>query len=618
LLRAFKGLLLIIQKFLLLVVLLSLSVVSAHAVVKYTHFIDKQLDLVYQMNENNITQEKIKNIIDIQELEYDRAFEALMINKKAFIEESKNYDKEIFSLQKIISINKRAGNAYAVLRDEIQLKSYRLIRNQNVMLKEILRGLDSHKKNIFKDKLNSAVAKNQQVLGELFSKNYSYINNINAVSRTLSQAKKNLREFNALKEINIDMINNIYKLENKMFRLNKYTHYHLIGLVIYVNTLSIVKEINPILETYGLSVVKIIMILLLIGIIYFFRKVAYLALQSYLSSIELFSSYVKEILEKLYKSVDRLVIIINIDMILYVYNDFSNVAIVTTSFNVIYGFFLTLVIYKILNTVAIIKIAEINDENRVKNEMINVGIKIINFVIIIIGFLLMLYFAGVNLTAVLSGLGIGGFAVAFAAKDTISNFFGTLSILFSNVFSQGDWIVVGKDEGVVVEIGLRVTTLRTFDNAMIAIPNGTFATSDVKNWNRRTLGRRIKMNIGIKYDAKSKDIQNAVVQIRKMLDKHTGIATENTKYEHRKRHGTKIISKDDLEGVKKTLLVYLDEFGDSSINIMVYCFSKTVNWQGWLAIKEDVMYKIMDILEKNSLEFAFPSLSIYNENQIEN
>ncbi|MDQ7068136.1 MAG: mechanosensitive ion channel family protein [Sulfurimonas sp.] len=220
-----------------------------------------------------------------------------------------------------------------------------------------------------------------------------------------------------------------------------------------------------------------------------------------------------------------------------------------------------------------------------------------------------------NLTAVLSGLGIGGFAVAFAAKDTISNFFGTLSILFSDVFSQGDWIEIDGNQGVVVEIGLRVTTIRTFDNALIAIPNGTFASKDVKNWDKRILGRRIKMHIGVKYDSKSEDIKNAIQEIRVMLDKHPQIATKATKYSHHneRTHTAKLVSKDDLEGVKNNLLVYLDEFSDSSINILIYCFSKSVKWAEWLETKEDVMHKIMAILEKNNLEFAFPSLSIYKE-----
>jgi len=278
----------------------------------------------------------------------------------------------------------------------------------------------------------------------------------------------------------------------------------------------------------------------------------------------------------------------------------------------------TYFIYVVVNTIAALNLNKlVRDSSSVKAELINVGIKIINFFIFTIGILFVLYFAGVDLTAVLSGLGIGGFAVAFAAKDTISNFFGTLSILFSNIFSQGDWIEIDGKEGVVVEIGLRVTTLRTFDNALIAIPNGTFASKDIKNWDKRKLGRRIKMKIGVKYDSKREDINNAIVQIREMLQNHPEIATKDTKYEHFRPHRSKrmvkLVSQDDLEGIKRTLLVFLDEFSDSSINILVYCFSKSVKWEDWLRVKQDVMEKIMVILEQNNLEFAFPSLSIYDE-----
>lgn len=279
-----------------------------------------------------------------------------------------------------------------------------------------------------------------------------------------------------------------------------------------------------------------------------------------------------------------------------------------------YSLIFVWMIYKILNVVVNIKIQEIDKSNKkIKNEMINVGNKIVNFLIVIIGLLLILYFAGVDLTAVLSGLGIGGLAVALAAKETLSNFFGTLSILLSDVFSQGDWIVIESEEGVVIEIGLRVTTLRTFDNALIAIPNSTLANKDVKNWSKRTLGRRIKMKIGVKYDSKPQDIKNAVNEIRSMLENHPRIATKRTEYQHRLTNSYILVSQDDLQGVKKDVLVYLDEFASSSINILVYCFSKSVNWEEWLETKEDVMHKIMEILENNSLEFAFPSMSLYNE-----
>ena len=372
------------------------------------------------------------------------------------------------------------------------------------------------------------------------------------------------------------------------------------------------------LRPYGLSIIKIIIILFLLSLIYFFRKIVYVALESYVLKIDLLSKYSKEILEKLRKPIEVLVLIINLNMTIYVYHDFSSIDTVSQIFNMIYGFMFTLMVYIVINTVATIKLCEIpSAKKQVKNELINVGIKIVNFIIIIIGLLIILHFAGVNLTAVLSGLGIGGFAVAFAARDTISNFFGTLSILFSDVFSQGDWIVVGKDEGVVVEIGLRVTTIRTFDNAMIAIPNGTFANTDVKNWDKRILGRRIKMNLGIKYDSHRDDIKQAILEIREMLEDHPGIATKDTQYIHRSWNSAKLVSKDDHEGVKRTLLVYLDEFGASSINILVYCYSKSVVWKEWLEVKEDIMHKIMEIFERNNLEFAFPSLSLYHEKEIQ-
>ncbi len=566
------------------------------------------------MNESNITQEAMQKIVEEQELRYEMALNELMSNKNSYIKNINLYNSEIFSLKKIISINKRAGNTYAVLRDEVKIKSYKVVGAQNLLIKNILIALDLPNIKDFQDSLNNYITANQLEIQKIYSVDYREKLTIADSSKTLKQAKKNIEEFYALKDINVDMINYIYKFENRMYRLNKYSKYHLIDVAIYINSLAFVQTINPVLELYGLTVLKIIFIAILFILIYAFRKFVYVVLESYLLKIDSLKKYSEQIIGKLRKSIEIVIIIVNINIAVYIYNDFSNVEFISRVFNMIYGFFFIFIIYKIINAVAAVKLLEIsNDEKKIKNELINVGIKILNFIIIIIGLLIVLYFAGVDLTAVLSGLGIGGFAVAFAAKDTISNFFGTLSILFSDVFSQGDWIVIDGKEGVVVEIGLRVTTLRTFDNALIAIPNGTFASKDVKNWDRRILGRRIKMKLGIKYDSKSQDIKNAISEIRVMLDQHPRIATVNTKYEHRKSRATRLVSKDDLQGVKKTLLVYLDEFGDSSMNILIYCFTKSVNWEEWLATKEDVMHKIMEIFEKNSLEFAFPSLSIYNE-----
>ena len=584
---------------------------------KYTPFIEMQISYAKQMNENNITHEVIEEILSNQKRSYTDAINSIMSNKQNYLKNVKDYKNEIFSLNKIININKRAGNTLAVARDEIQVGSYELLKNQNYMIKSILDSLNHSDSKEFAKQINDNVVKNQLSNQDILSKDYSYLYDMESSSKILDQAKSNLYDFYALVEINNDAINYLYYFENRMYRLNKYSRYHLISTVLYINSTVIVQTLNPILKKFGLNVIKLLAIIFLILSIYFIRKVVYVAVEGIILNIESLKKYSQNILDSVRKPLSAVIIIINMNMIIYVYNDFHSVDSVSRFFNVIYGFYFTFFVFKVVNVIAKIKIYEIDTSNKqVKNEIINVGIKIANFIIMLMGMLIMLYLAGVNLTAVLSGLGIGGFAVALAAKDSLANFFGTLSILLSDVFSQGDWIVVDGKEGVVVELGLRVTTLRTFDNALIAIPNATLANKDVKNWNKRELGRRIKMSLGIKYDSKSEDIQNAVKEIREMLDQHPKIATENTKYQYRNIRSAKLVSKDDLQGIKKTLLVYLDEFSDSSINILVYCFTKSTDWDDWLVTKEDVMYKIMAIFEKNSLEFAFPSLSLYSETDV--
>ena len=601
-------------KSLLLLVLLNISLYGGS--VTFPSFIESQIKIVEQMNENNATQESIELLLKKQNGLYEKVINSVMSNKDNFIRNIKLYKSEIFALKKVMTINKRAGNTYAVYRDEVALKIYELLRSQNKMIKSLLLALDSESIEEYESKMSAIVVLNQEEVADCFKKDYTDVLTIESDSQILRITKENIRTLLILRDVNSDLISYLYKFNTKMYRLNKYSKYHLISVAIYVNSLALVEALNPILESYGLSVIKLVSMFFLVLLIYFFRKVIYVALERYILKIDLLSEYSSEISQKIKGSIESLIVVININMIIYVYLDFSSVEIISRLFNMIYGFYFTLIVYQTVNVVAKVKLCSIaTNQTAIKNDLVNVGIKIINFIILVIGLLIMLFFAGVNLTAVLSGLGIGGFAVAFAAKDTISNFFGTLSILFSDVFSQGDWIEIDGHQGVVVEIGLRVTTIRTFDNALIAIPNGTFASKDVKNWDKRILGRRIKMHIGVKYDSKSEDIKSAIKEIREMLDKHPSIATKATKYAHHndRTYTAKIVSKDDLEGVKNNLLVYLDEFGDSSINILIYCFSKSVKWVDWLETKEDVMHNIMQILEANNLEFAFPSLSIYKE-----
>jgi MscS family membrane protein len=253
----------------------------------------------------------------------------------------------------------------------------------------------------------------------------------------------------------------------------------------------------------------------------------------------------------------------------------------------------------------------------VRGEMVNFFVNLSKILVVIIGILIVLSSMGYDVSGIVASLGIGGLAVAFAARETIANIFGSISVILDNIFTQGDWVVVDGVEGTVVDIGMRSTKIRTFDNSMIYVPNSTMASAEVRNWSKRILGRRIYMKLGATYDSDPKDLENAVLQIREMLVSHPDIADDSARHEMESARMTKVVSRELEYGIKKTLLVYIDSFESSSIDILVYCFSKTVDWQKWLEVKQDVILKIMYIFEANNLSFAFPSQSVYWKNESE-
>ncbi|WP_096021008.1 mechanosensitive ion channel family protein [Campylobacter lanienae] len=254
-----------------------------------------------------------------------------------------------------------------------------------------------------------------------------------------------------------------------------------------------------------------------------------------------------------------------------------------------------------------------------RKEVINLIIKVLYFIVILITILVILSKIGFDISTIIASLGIGGLAVALATKDIIANFFASILLLFDSSFSQGDWIVCAGIEGTVVEVGLRKTTIRTFDNALVFVPNSKIMSESIKNWNRRKVGRQIKMQVGLSYTTSKESIQNCINDIKQMLLNHPGIAKSGidsalNSNDARIKYRQSMVSVDDLDGYKSNLFVVLDEFGDNSINILIYCFSKSVIWGEYLATKEDVMLKIMEIVERyDDASFAFPSRSLYIE-----
>jgi len=296
----------------------------------------------------------------------------------------------------------------------------------------------------------------------------------------------------------------------------------------------------------------------------------------------------------------------------------STVNNLTPWFNTVYLALFSYMFYRILTNYINLSSDKIFDDYpNMRKEMVDFLLRILKILIFILLLLFLLVQLGFDIKAIIASLGIGGIAVALAAKDTLTNFFGSLNIITDNSFSQGDWIEAGNVEGTVVDIRMRTTRIRTFANAMITVPNAQLANMSILNWSKRVIGRRIKMSLGITYGSKMSDIENLVVDIKDMLQNHSLIATSKLNIDKKPY----LLKKEDLIGVKNTILVYIDEYSDSSINILVYCFSRSPNWEDWLETKQDVIVQIAKLVEKNNCSFAFPTQTIHlekNEPLLEN
>lgn len=214
--------------------------------------------------------------------------------------------------------------------------------------------------------------------------------------------------------------------------------------------------------------------------------------------------------------------------------------------------------------------------------------KAIKFFIILIAVVaIAVEFGFEELKSLLTGVGIGGLAVAMAAQDLLKNVFGGFIILTDKSFNTGDFIKIDSNEGVVEEVGIRSTKVRTLDQEVIVVPNSKFADGSVVNYSKRG-SRRVCQTLGATYSTTSGKLQGVIDKIRDML-----ISDENI--------------------LRDTVTVRFDGFGSSSLDILVVYLVNTPDLGEYLRVKEAINFKIMKIFEDEGVEFAFPSLSLYME-----
>jgi len=215
--------------------------------------------------------------------------------------------------------------------------------------------------------------------------------------------------------------------------------------------------------------------------------------------------------------------------------------------------------------------------------------KTLKIFLVLTGVLVMAQNMGYSISGLIASLGIGGIAIAMAAKDTISNVFGSIMILVDRPFSIGDWIKTSQFEGVVEEIGFRSTKIRTFERTLVNVPNSALANMVIDNIDSRS-ERRIKMRIGLTYDTTPAQMSKAIAGIEAILSNHP-----------------------DVDQSYK--LVKFDEFEDSSLSIFLYYFSSSKVWEEYLQVRQEVNLQIMHLLEELELDFAFPTRTLHLEKE---
>ncbi len=255
-------------------------------------------------------------------------------------------------------------------------------------------------------------------------------------------------------------------------------------------------------------------------------------------------------------------------------------------FKVISILVITWTAFKLIDalTILLFELAS-HTESKLDDQIVPLVRKALKTFLGVLAFILIAQNLGYSVSGLLAGLGIGGLALAMAAKDTLANLFGSIMILIDRPFHVGDWVTFKGGDGVVEEIGLRSTRVRTFSKTVVSIPNAALANATVENHSLMPK-RRIKFNLGVTYDATGEQVSNLVNRVEEYLKGNPDIDQE-------------------------FMLVKFTTFNASSLDLFIYCFTVTTDWTQHLAVRQDVNLKVMSLVEEMGMSIAFPTQTLH-------
>jgi MscS family membrane protein len=236
----------------------------------------------------------------------------------------------------------------------------------------------------------------------------------------------------------------------------------------------------------------------------------------------------------------------------------------------------------------------INNRTSIKIDEILIPLlsRALQFVIIAISISIVLGLFGYRIDGLVAGFGLGGLAISLAAKDALANMFGGIVIISEKPFTIGDWILTPSVEGTVEDITFRSTKIRTFAQAVVTLPNATLANEPITNWSK--MGKRqISFYLRLTYDTPREKMEVVISRMRELLRNHPEIHPE-------------------------TIMVNFEKYMDNGVDIFLYFFTKTTNWEKYLHVREDINFKILEILEQEQVYIAIPSRKLYVNSEGDN
>lgn len=224
-------------------------------------------------------------------------------------------------------------------------------------------------------------------------------------------------------------------------------------------------------------------------------------------------------------------------------------------------------------------------DNKLDDLIVPLITKSLKIVVVIIGFIYFAQAIDVKISPLLAGLGIGGIGFAFAAQNSIENFFGSVTVLLDRPFQVGDWVVIDNVEGTVIAVGMRSSRVRTFYDSVVTLPNSILVNNQVNNYGMRAY-RRWTTKLDLLYETTPEQVEAYCEGARQLIREHP------------------YMRKDYYQ-------VFLNEFGASGIQILVYVFWSAPDWQTELRERHRFMLDLMRLAKELEVSFAYPTQTVY-------